>query len=203
MSTLNPPRLASWLLRYLGPAYCREALIGDLLEEYAIRQSRCWYWREVCSALLQNWHHLVFRKMFPLCCAMAISWVVLTVCLWSADTIALRWIPTAAQVPTGSLVSMFRWPLWLLLLGVAHAAAGGVTGRVSPKYRLFVLVGLLLSVLDWKCPITGRLMLHILVGSPSASRAAESGVEFLIGLVGIGVGLRISKGLASRPLHPG
>jgi hypothetical protein len=52
MTPRTPPRLATWLLIHLGPAYQRESLIGDLLEEYQRDRSRGWYWRQTGAALL-------------------------------------------------------------------------------------------------------------------------------------------------------
>jgi hypothetical protein len=52
MTLRTPPRLATWLLKHLGPAYRRESLVGDLLEEYQLDRSRGWYWRQTGFALL-------------------------------------------------------------------------------------------------------------------------------------------------------
>jgi hypothetical protein len=52
MTLRAPPRLATWLLRHLGPAYRRESLAGDLLEEYQLDRTRSWYWRQTGAALL-------------------------------------------------------------------------------------------------------------------------------------------------------
>jgi hypothetical protein len=52
MTLRTPPRLATWLLRHLGPTYRRESLIGDLLEDYQLDRTRSWYWRQTGAALL-------------------------------------------------------------------------------------------------------------------------------------------------------
>jgi hypothetical protein len=52
MTTRIPPRLATWLLTRLGPAFRRESLMGDLLEEYQRDRTRRWYWRQTGAALL-------------------------------------------------------------------------------------------------------------------------------------------------------
>ncbi len=54
MSVRTPPRLATWLLKHLGPAYRRESLVGDLLEEYQLDRSRGWYWRQTVAALFHG-----------------------------------------------------------------------------------------------------------------------------------------------------
>lgn len=47
--TPHPPRLALWLLYRFGPP--NTPLVGDLLEEYAHRQSRLWFWMQVIPAV--------------------------------------------------------------------------------------------------------------------------------------------------------
>jgi hypothetical protein len=49
MSSSHPPRLASALMRWMGPR--DEALIGDLLEAYQDGKTDRWYWRQVFAAI--------------------------------------------------------------------------------------------------------------------------------------------------------
>lgn len=51
MTRAAPPRWASWLLRHLADPYRRDALAGDLHEEYSRRRSDVWYLWQVCGAL--------------------------------------------------------------------------------------------------------------------------------------------------------
>jgi hypothetical protein len=64
MTTRIPPRLATWLLIYLGPSFRRESLVGDLLEEYQRDRTRGWYWRQTGAALLISAARL-FRVRLP------------------------------------------------------------------------------------------------------------------------------------------
>ncbi len=50
----HPPRLATWLLNRFGDRYRRDALVGDLLEQYHDGRSNGWYWRQVLCAALAN-----------------------------------------------------------------------------------------------------------------------------------------------------
>jgi hypothetical protein len=47
----RPPALAAWLFEHLTRREHREALAGDLVEEYNRRQSAMWYWRQVGAAV--------------------------------------------------------------------------------------------------------------------------------------------------------
>jgi signal peptidase I len=42
---------AIWLLEHLAPRYCREALAGDLIEEFHRRRSLTWLWSRVLQAI--------------------------------------------------------------------------------------------------------------------------------------------------------
>jgi hypothetical protein len=52
MTSRIPPRMATWLLRHLGPDYRRESLAGDLFEEFQQDRTRAWYWRQTAAAIL-------------------------------------------------------------------------------------------------------------------------------------------------------
>jgi len=65
----QPPTLAVFLLRHLGPKDNREVLIGDLLESFREGRSNGWFWRQVLIALLAgvskglrlHWPQICFR----------------------------------------------------------------------------------------------------------------------------------------------
>jgi hypothetical protein len=50
MSPSYPPRLASALMRWMGPR--DEALVGDLFEAYRSGRSDWWYWRQVLASIV-------------------------------------------------------------------------------------------------------------------------------------------------------
>jgi hypothetical protein len=54
MTALQPPPLATWLLRQCVNGARYEPLIGDMLEEYRAGRSSFWYWRQVLVAILQS-----------------------------------------------------------------------------------------------------------------------------------------------------
>jgi hypothetical protein len=54
----QPPALALWLLRHLGPRYRNESLEGDLFEQYQQEANRSWYWQQTIVAMMlaaANW----------------------------------------------------------------------------------------------------------------------------------------------------
>ena len=52
MTIRTPPRMATWLLKHLGPRYRSESLAGDLFEEYQQDRTRGWYWRQTAAAIM-------------------------------------------------------------------------------------------------------------------------------------------------------
>jgi preprotein translocase subunit SecY len=50
MTPIEPPSVATWLLKHLGRR--NDALAGDLLEEYRRGRSAAWYWRQVLTAIV-------------------------------------------------------------------------------------------------------------------------------------------------------
>jgi hypothetical protein len=52
MNMSAPPKLALYLLDRFGPRYHREALAGDLIEQFQRNGSAAWVWREVLWAVL-------------------------------------------------------------------------------------------------------------------------------------------------------
>jgi hypothetical protein len=51
----RPPVVATWLLLRLATHRSNDALAGDLTEEFQLRPSRLWYWRQALVALLVSW----------------------------------------------------------------------------------------------------------------------------------------------------
>ena len=54
MTALQPPPLATWLLRQFVDGARNEPLLGDIVEEYRAGRSSFWYWRQVLVAILQS-----------------------------------------------------------------------------------------------------------------------------------------------------
>jgi hypothetical protein len=52
LKSSRPPILAAWLFEHLTQREHREALAGDLSEEYIRRRSDLWYWRQVLAAIV-------------------------------------------------------------------------------------------------------------------------------------------------------
>jgi Trk-type K+ transport system membrane component len=51
VSVLNPPPFATWLLSLTDADAWKDAVAGDLFEEYQERRSSRWYWRQVLTVV--------------------------------------------------------------------------------------------------------------------------------------------------------
>lgn len=52
MRARRPPKLPTWLLRNCTLLMNRDAIVGDLLEEFWMGRSAGWYWRQVAAAIV-------------------------------------------------------------------------------------------------------------------------------------------------------
>ena len=76
----HPPAIATWLLEHLVRGHQREALAGDLFEEFTRRGSTLWYWRQVLKAIAVSVAHRARAEWFAVVFAMA--WTLLVSRLW-------------------------------------------------------------------------------------------------------------------------
>jgi hypothetical protein len=54
MNAQQPPAMATWLIERLGNATTREAIVGDLIEQYRQGRPGLWYWRQVLGAIVRE-----------------------------------------------------------------------------------------------------------------------------------------------------
>ena len=176
MNPSEPPSLAVWLLQHVGPAQ-DEVLLGDLLEEHALRKSSRWFWRQTVAAiLLCGWRDAI--RHWPLvAAALVVGWTVLAlpVSLWIAghwfvrhDWIGWAWMPN----PGGSTQ-----------LAVA-LVSGLIVARLFAEVRAGAVLSLAFSVV-----VLGWIGVEELfrIGAP---RTAIAGLTwaFLIYAIGIVAG---------------
>jgi hypothetical protein len=79
-NSLQPPRLATWLLEQFSPILQNAPLAGDLMEAFKHGRSSSWYWRQVFGAILIALPNLL-RKQWG-CFAYAVGWSGLISAAW-------------------------------------------------------------------------------------------------------------------------
>jgi hypothetical protein len=102
MRRSHPPALATWLFERLASGPHREALAGDLVEQYAMGRSRAWYWRQTLSAIIVSSITDVRDHKLLAARGLAVGWTVL---------LALRFlvVPTVFSVFTRANWSLGVW----------------------------------------------------------------------------------------------
>jgi hypothetical protein len=77
----HPPAIATWLLEHLTRGSQREALTGDLREEFIHRASARWYWRQVVRAIALSAAQTARAEWFVV--FFAAAWTLLVASLWA------------------------------------------------------------------------------------------------------------------------
>jgi hypothetical protein len=127
----QPPALALWLLLHLRRDPDREALAGDLIEQYAGRRSPRWFWKQVALAILTG-----LRSELAVCTRDAGFAAAGTALIWC---IPWRWIfPLSTNGPLGA--PFFFWLAAIELVTALLMVAVGVALRVWPARRFAVLL---------------------------------------------------------------
>lgn len=62
MRSSRPPALASWVVEHLIPRK-KDALVGDLLEQFSEGRSAAWYWHQAVVAVLLNLSWAMWRQI--------------------------------------------------------------------------------------------------------------------------------------------
>jgi hypothetical protein len=162
----RPPALATWLFESLTRREHREALAGDLLEEYNRRRSDTWYWRQVLAAVVANFRtELRSRRVsvvFALVVCGVIPWTQLFLNKgfqsFLVTGIQLKW-PGSFLVGI-ALISVVQSTILLAALIIFIASTNGFHSRrfwIGFCAALFVLavgntVVAILQVLPWPRP---------------------------------------------------
>jgi hypothetical protein len=130
---MAPPPLPIWILERTIPSRDRDAILGDLVEEFAARGAgaRAWLWRQALGSIVPLMTAgLARRDRASLALHFAIGYL-----LFAVPLLALEWIRTfvLSQVPfrAGAEPGL----PWLLLI-VAANAAGLLTGAALALRRL-------------------------------------------------------------------
>ena len=130
MNRYSPPALTCWLLEYLVPVPYREAMVGDLLEEYLLRlkstsrfASLSWFFFQACRSFpFLVWSSL--RSGWPISLGVATGMCIVMLMLkFVADSMISRWIDP------GSMARLILLPALFLL---KTSVGGCITARVRP-----------------------------------------------------------------------
>jgi hypothetical protein len=167
MTSIHPPRVATWLLRRFSAGPHGEAIAGDLLEQYQSIRSPLWYWRQVLSAAIADMAGSVVRHKARTAGALVGGWIVYF----------------ALSFPATAVVTSLRRPT-LHWLGGISAEAYSKYGGPEPTMRLMLQIESSLVVYV-ACVITGWIVAKLTRSSASVAAFALSVLVFEYGMIAI------------------
>jgi hypothetical protein len=137
-NSLQPPRLATWLLDQFSPVLQNAPLAGDLMEAFKQGRSSSWYWRQVFGAILIALPRLL-RKQWG-CLAYAVGCSGLTSAAWFFVT----------PIGHGSALTAFQF----VVVAVALGAYLVFSGMFSPQTLLRTLMVVIVALANGNVAMT-------------------------------------------------
>ena len=167
MTSMNPPRLAAWLLRRFSAGPHAEAIAGDLLEQYQSIRSPLWYWRQVLSAVIADMAGSVMANRARTLGALVAGWIAYF----------------ALSFPATAVIRSLRRPT-LRWLGGISAEAYSKYGGPEPTVSLMLQIESSLVVYV-ACVITGWIVAKLTRSSASVAALALSVLVFEYAMIAI------------------
>ena len=158
MSRSSPPTFACWLLETVVPTPYREAILGDLIEEYTLRTESTsrftasrWFWSQTCRSVPS----MVWSSLRSRDCLISISiavgvYIVMEILEYAANLTISKWV---APQPT----------TYVVLAPVVFLTASAIGGCVAARIRrgatkflaliVMITVAVLIDLKDCTIPV--------------------------------------------------
>ena len=120
MTPRQPPRLAVWMLKRFGSGPDNAALLGDLAEQYAEKNSAWWYWRQTLGGIVVTTFKDIRNHKLLTLRALIVGWFVFWF-LWSK--LVQYGVPFIEPATRAVVEALYR-----SLFAVRSLFAGGVAG---------------------------------------------------------------------------
>jgi hypothetical protein len=138
----SPPAFACWLLESVVPTPHREAMLGDLIEEYTLRAESTspftasrWFWSQTCRSVPSMvWSSLRSRDcLISISIAMSV-YIVMEILAYAADLTISKWV---APQPTTHVI----------LAPIIFLTTTSISGYVAARFRPGATIVLALMVM--------------------------------------------------------
>jgi len=145
MSRSSPPTFACWLLKTVVPTPYREAILGDLIEEYTLRTESTsrfsasrWFWSQTCRSVPSMvWSSLRSRNcLMSMSIAMSV-YIVMEILAYAADLTISKWV---APQPTTHVI------LAPIIFLTTTAIGGCVAARFRPGATIVLALMVMITV---------------------------------------------------------
>ncbi len=145
MRRYSPPAFACWVLESVLPDRHREAILGDLIEEYTLRlestspfSASRWFWSQACRSVPPTvWSSLRSRDcLISISIAMSV-YIVMKILEYAADLTISKWV---APQPTTYVV------LAPIVFLTTTAIGGCAAARIRPGATKFLALIVMIAV---------------------------------------------------------
>jgi len=109
MTLKHPPGVATWLFKQFGSGPDKDAVLGDLAEQYAQKNSDMWYWRQTVKAIPISFFREIQGVRIPIARALGIGLLTLTVIVLLVSNIDPFWKIGLAAVLGGVFVGVLMF----------------------------------------------------------------------------------------------
>src|ERR1700688_971588 len=127
MRSVEPPKVARWMLSHFGCSPNNATVIGDLDERYRIGHSAAWYWRQVATAIVVGFFKEISSHKVRALIAVLTGWVVLL----SASYFLNYFVQVSWSLPKVPTVWMYPDALATFLTWTTFAATAGLLPLLS------------------------------------------------------------------------
>lgn len=159
MTSIHPPRMATWLLRRFSAGPHAEAIAGDLLEQYQSIRSPLWYWRQVLSAVIADMAGSVMLHKARTAGALVGGWVVYFALSFPANAVimslrrpTLRWLgygPVITLAPDESTMLLVLRIESSLIVYVACVITGWIVAKLTRSSASVAVFALSVLVFEY------------------------------------------------------
>ena len=147
MTPRQPPRLAVWMLKHFGSGPDNDALLGDLAEQYAEKNSAWWYCRQTLGGIVVTTFKDIRNHKLLTLRALTVGWLVFWLLLKGLGRYGVPFFQPVTQVVVEGLFKGLFAVRSLFEVGVVGALSGIYSrGRVVGPANRFEFMLFLRSV---------------------------------------------------------
>jgi hypothetical protein len=151
MTSKQPPRVATWMLKHFGSGPDNDALLGDLAEQYLKKDSAMWYWRQTMKAIPVSFFREIRAHRRIAARALLTGWGLwIFSLLWFFPFVSPYFFGNgvSAAFSTGSLIGSTASVMWMPV-GAPMSINQGALRDVWPFVFGIVLPLIVAAICGW------------------------------------------------------
>ena len=152
MTSTQPPRIATWLLRHFGSSPRNESLIGDLNERYRQGRPRSWYWRQSLSSIAVGLFRGVRQQKVRTLAAVVTGCMIFAFYrspldrpLFASISLQINFASMQFQIPPSWWIYYGMYVLFLSFISaimglIVGAFSGWIVAKFQPSHRVPIVL---------------------------------------------------------------